>query len=96
MTTTTATFTKLRTGDWGIRLVGSLPGLGDEVPVITRAGDRKTVRVAHVVWSDGATHVCAIKADRPMPAKRAPTRRRGFDCRHQSGGFCRHCAADEI
>lgn len=53
--TATATYTKLKSGDWGLRIIGAA-GAGATVTARKRDGSEKTVTVGRVVWSgDGVT-----------------------------------------
>ena len=67
------TFTKLKSGSWGLRVVGPAPVAGSRVEVEKRDGSRSSVTVARVIWSapDGQTHLCAIVDER---AQAAPAR----------------------
>lgn len=53
------TFTKLRTGNWGVKLPGRARA-GQEVMVQTRAGEQKRVVVGRVVWSGNDVSICTI------------------------------------
>ena len=61
-----ATWTKLRSGDFGIRIIGMKPTPGFSLSVTSKAGKTKLVTVAEVIWSgkDRTTgsqvHLCAI------------------------------------
>lgn len=72
---TTASFSKLRDGSWGIRVVDyPLPiEAGDEFTITTRDGSIRSAIVSRVVWTDGRTSLCAIRqqARRARPAERA-------------------------
>lgn len=56
------TYTKLRTGDWGVRIEGSgAPRPGSRVTVTKRSGERKLETVDRVLYSqDGRLHICSI------------------------------------
>lgn len=55
-----ASFTKLRSGDWGIRVTGGVPEAGQSVVVAKRDGSSDTVSVDRVVWSGEGVALCAI------------------------------------
>lgn len=46
-----ATYTKLRDGSWGVRVVGTPPIAGSVVSVTTKAGKVKQETISRVVWS---------------------------------------------
>lgn len=109
-TTQKASFAKLNTGAWGVRIAGAQPSIGDTVLVSKRDGSTKTVRVTKVVWSGNGTHLCAIADDRQQQARpvaqarRSSTSGRCRDCHgalvnaphHRAmGGLCGQCAFDE-
>lgn len=61
-----ATYTKLRSGEWGIRMEGAAkPGM--TVAVKTKAGKVKSETIAKVVWSGNGISICAI-SQRPAEA----------------------------
>lgn len=55
-----ATYTKLRTGDWGLRIEGARVGEGTPVVVVKRSGERKSERVGRVVWSGNGVTLATI------------------------------------
>ena len=58
-----ATYTKLRSGYWGIRVSGSAAP-GDRVTVRTKAGREQRETVSRVLWSGDGVSICEI-ATRP-------------------------------
>lgn len=60
-----ATYTKLRDGNWGLRVEGA-PQVGDAVTVVKKSGDTEERVIGRVVWTgerDGKTiSLCAIRA----------------------------------
>jgi hypothetical protein len=84
-----ATYTKLNNGEWGIRVTGSRPKLGETVEVTKRSGEVKEEQVGIVLWSGDDVHLCTVQepeqdepdvpqpASQPVPqaaeAPRAPT-----------------------
>ncbi len=63
----TATYTKLRSGDWGIRVQGdgcTIASLhsGLSIAVAKRDGSTRHETIDRVVWRDGRTAICAIRA----------------------------------
>ncbi len=57
-----ATYTKLKSGDWGIRVEGSKPSEGSTITVTKKSGESKTETIAKVIWSGNGVHLCAIKS----------------------------------
>lgn len=55
----TATYTKLKSGDWGVRATSPVKA-GDRVSVTTKAGARKSEEVARVIWRGDGVWLCAI------------------------------------
>lgn len=60
---TTATPTKLRNGDWGAKVQGSVQQ-GDEIRIQTKAGKEWTATVSRVLWSGDNVSIVAT-ANRP-------------------------------
>src|SRR5690554_2743783 len=58
--TATATFTKLRSGEWGIRVVGKVEA-GDTVLVKKKSGDVETKTIDRVIWHGNGVSICAIR-----------------------------------
>lgn len=58
-----ASYTKLKSGDWGVRVVGEKPDVGATITVTKKDGATKTETVEKVVWSDpdGRTHLLAVR-----------------------------------
>ena len=56
-----ATYTKLKSGAWGVRVTGSV-AKGDRVTVTKKDGSTKIEIVEAVVWSGNGVSVCAIGA----------------------------------
>ncbi len=56
---TTATYTKLNDGAWGVRALGAVKA-GAAVTVTTKAGAVKSERVARVLWSGADKRTGAI------------------------------------
>lgn len=57
-----ASYTKLRDGNWGVRIVGPAPQQGATVTVTKKSGETKTETIGRLLWEgdDRATgrHVC--------------------------------------
>ena len=55
-----ATPTKLRSGAWGARVVGSVRE-GDAVMITAKSGKSWQARIERVLWSDGEVSICATE-----------------------------------
>lgn len=53
-------YTKLKSGEWGIRAQGLMVKAGDSVTVTKKDGSVKTEHVARIVWSGNGVSLCAI------------------------------------
>jgi hypothetical protein len=74
----TATYTKLRDGSWGVRVVGTVAP-GATVQVTKKSGESKTETVGKVIWTgNGVTLATLARESTPRPT----TRRRGgrYEC----------------
>lgn len=104
-TSNTATFTKLRDGDWGLRIVGPhAVEPGQTITVMKKSGETSSERVGEVVWSDGKGVTLAKIGQRaatpaaPRPAAQSYSYRSremntcGY-CggRYPRGGLCVRC-----
>lgn len=58
-----ATYTKLKSGNWGIRVVGSVRD-GQSITVTKKSGETKTETVSRVVWSGNGITLAAIADSR--------------------------------
>lgn len=68
-----ATWSRLRSGAWGVRIeTMSVPRPGDSVVVERANGDRATVTVASVVWHGRGVALCEVVASRRPLASVAP------------------------
>lgn len=76
-TTDPITFTKLRSGEWGIRSKQPIAA-GEVVEVVKRDGSRHAHTVTKIVWTDKATWLAAI--DTAAPARPSRGRRTGCSC----------------
>ena len=66
-----ATFTKLKSGDWGIRVEGKTQEGANET-VTKKSGEKQIVKVAKVVWTDGKISLCTIESDKASGSKSTP------------------------
>lgn len=104
-----ATYTKLKNGDWGIRVTGAKPREGAVVTVTKKDGSTKVETVRRVLWSGDGIHLCAVgsgSAQTTRPTARGTngdvyTRRNGTSgvrgCSQCSllGDMCPQCRFDE-
>lgn len=56
------TYTKLKSGDWGVRVEGAKVTAGQVVSVRKKSGEVKSETIAKVVWSGNGVSLCAIDA----------------------------------
>lgn len=64
-----ATWIKLKSGEWGVRVVGSA-AVGQSVTATNKAGKSSVVVVAKVVWAGNGVSLCAIESREPAGASR--------------------------
>ena len=57
---TTGTYAKLRSGEWGIRVVGRAKA-GEVVAVAKKSGEHRQEAVQAVLWTDGQSSLCSIR-----------------------------------
>lgn len=56
-----ATYTKLKSGAWGIRISGgTAPTVGAKITVTKKSGETKVETVTKVVWSGNGVHLCVV------------------------------------
>lgn len=70
-----ATYTKLRDGSWGLRVTGTTtPKANEKVVVAKRDGTSKVEHVAAILWSGDGVHLCTISqafvSQRPLSPQR--------------------------
>lgn len=111
MATMTASFTKLRDGDWGVRAPAGTKR-GDILDVRKRDGSISTVEVERVLWTGNGIALCSIYDDRPAYRRSSGSGRSGGrrsggcagcggpvrDAAHHRAmeGYCGSCAFDEF
>lgn len=90
------TYTKLRSGEWGIRGPASILRDGAEVTVAKKSGERKVERVAKVVWQGDGIALAAIAqraGDRDGRGRSYdPDKFNGYGAAR--GGYRRACKTD--
>lgn len=59
-----ATYTKLKTGEWGIRVTGFVGAMRDgaEIMVAKKSGESRAETIGRTVWTDGKVAICTIGA----------------------------------
>ena len=78
MTTTTATYTKLRDGSWGIRYSSeSTAKAGDRIAVTKRDGTTKTETLGRLVWAGNGVAIATIAQSGNSTAQRTGSGRSG-------------------
>lgn len=98
----TATFTKLKSGEWGVRVVGTVR-VGDTVTVSRKDGTSEQKVVGVVVWSGNGITLCTLAASgRPSYTPQAGKQRRrrtGCSCGSYedevNAGDCWTCRHDQ-
>jgi hypothetical protein len=80
-----ASYTKLRDGSWGLRVVGASPHAGATVVVRTRAGATKTETVGRVLWSGQGVHLASIQAG---ASRGTSSSYRGYSRARRTGCSC--------
>jgi hypothetical protein len=58
-----ASFTKLRDGSWGLRIVANSIVPGTTVQVRKKSGQTDTKTIGRVVWSGNGVFLCTIQPD---------------------------------
>lgn len=71
---TTATYTKLKTGNWGIRVNSESVRDGQTVNVTKKSGESKIETISKVLWRGNGVALCAI----------------GETSRRSNGGYSSH------
>lgn len=95
-----ATYTKLRSGNWGVRCTDRV-AVGDTVTVTKRDGGVKTETIAQIVWRGDGVTLAAVAPKGAATADAAPARgpRTGCACGSREGESratdCRTCRFDE-
>jgi hypothetical protein len=100
-----ATYTKLKSGEWGLRIVGPAPSAGAEILVQKKDGSTKMEKIGKVVWEGDNVALATVAALNYRPSDLQYSGNRlcrgcGGYVRHAPhhramNGFCGHCAFDE-
>jgi hypothetical protein len=75
------TYAKLRDGSWGVKVPGKATA-GQTVTVEKKSGERRTERIARVLWSGDGVSLCSIA----VVAKSA-----SYGGRNRQSGYCDEC-----
>ena len=101
----TTTWIRLKTGEWGLRGSPQVLRPGAAVVVTRRNGERQTVTVGRILWSDATIAIATVAGQRPQSSNGY---RRSGRCRGCGGpirhaphhramdGYCGYCAFDEF
>ena len=93
------TYTKLKSGAWGLRIVGSWRVLaGDRVTVSKKDGSRKEETVGAVLWSGDGVMLCSIQPTQSRPAYAAPaaSAARPAVRKYRKGQDCPCCGSEPL
>lgn len=95
---TTATPTKLRSGDWGARVHGPA-AQGDTIEITTRAGKTWHATVSRVLWSGDGVSIVETQQNRPRSRRNMGLGTwTGCSCgsveEYEKSGDCASCTHD--
>jgi hypothetical protein len=65
-----ASFAKLKSGDWGVRVKGTCRP-GQKVTVTTKAGASKEVTIGTVLWAGNGVSLCSIAGNGQSSGRRS-------------------------
>ena len=86
MGNSSATYTKLRNGQWGIRVPGTV-GAGQTITVTKRDGSTSTETVDRVLWSGDGVSLCSVSR-----GHQSTSHRHGHSSRRSGGRYeCDEC-----
>lgn len=84
-----ATYTKLKSGDWGIRVLGVVAE-GSSITVTKKSGETRTEVIRKVLWFGNGISLCAIGG------AGADNGRGGTGARHSSRGTRTGCSCGSV
>lgn len=90
-----ATYTKLRSGEWGIRSTEPISE-GQAVLVAKRSGETKRETVGRVIWSGTGVVLCSISRGSARRADGASWSAGGCSACRDLGHMCPDCEFDEF
>jgi hypothetical protein len=90
------TYSKLKSGDWGVRGPVAEVRDGAVVKVAKRDGAVKTETIDRVIWTDGTVALAAIvrAVAAPAPVRASGTGRRRGGC--HTDGNCSSCCSPKL
>ncbi len=91
MSNTTATPTKLRSGDWGARVEGAA-AVGDTIQITARSGKSWIATVDRVVWTGSGATICSTR--RAATATPRTVKGNGRTATVSGGRRSRRCTTD--
>lgn len=87
------TYTKLKTGEWGVRGPVAEVKAGAVVTVTKKSGEAKQETVSRILWTDGTVALAAIGAQQSSGKRRGgtwdPDQFRGYG--RARGGWAKSC-----
>ncbi|HHH27366.1 MAG TPA: hypothetical protein ENK57_03310 [Polyangiaceae bacterium] len=83
----TATWMKLRSGEWGVKVNSAQVREGDKVVAIKRNGERKEVKIRKVLWAGDGKAICAIDRGKARTYRRRSTWARDYEDHADCGTF---------
>ena len=83
---TQATYTKLRSGEWGVRVTGERVTRGSMVTVTKKDGELREEHIERVLWSGEGVMLCAIVHRTKKQA--AHNKYRQGNCTHEDYPCC--------
>lgn len=86
-----ATPIKLKTGQWGARVVGAAPMRGDRLVITAANGKSWAASVSAVVWSGNGVALCALHPQSPTTTPTTTTK----SSRRTSAGYWECPACEE-
>lgn len=78
-------YTKLKSGDWGVRVEGQTVTVNQVVTIRKKDGTTKQETVQRVIWTGNGVQLCAIAA---TPSHRVTTARSSGYQRSGGGEYC--------
>jgi hypothetical protein len=90
-----ATYTKLKSGDWGLRVTEGNPKSGEYVQAIKKSGEKKHEQIGKILWSGNGVSLCTIRRSEPSydrgssrtSVERLYMRKYGWDGRRDSTSY---------
>lgn len=85
----------LKSGQWGVRVPGTIAKSGDEITVVTKGGTSWQAVIETIVWRGPDVVLCTASRQftKCSECGRAAV---DADIHRAMGGLCGHCAFDEF